>query len=322
MQKNQFFLQSFIKFGKCTSRYLLTFAILHLLITNVNAQYLSHQDMANLPPLSADVKISYGVDSLQFGELRLPDGNGPYPIAVVIHGGCWMTIANLHIMDHFCVELTRAGIATWNLEYRRIGDPGGGWPGTFIDIGDGIDHVVNMAEKYNLDLSRVVFIGHSSGGHLALWAGARHCLPDSNILYSKNPLKPTGVVSLAGLANLRDMVERTKAVCGSDVIKSLLGGTFEEFPNRYRMASPITSLPTGIDQILIYGADDPAVPAELGQSYAEMGKSLKENIGFCVIPKASHFELIAPWSSSWPIVEGTIKSLIFVQKEKNITKPK
>jgi pimeloyl-ACP methyl ester carboxylesterase len=232
-----------------------------------------------------------------------------------------MNIASLHIMDHFCLEITKEGIATWNIEYRRVGDPGGGWPGTFKDVGNAIDHLINMAEKYNLDLSRVVFIGHSSGGHLALWAGARHCLSNTSLLYTKDALKPIGIVSLAGLTDLRDMVERTKEVCGSDVIKTLVGGSFEEVPNRYSNASPITLLPTGIDQILVYGADDPAVPAELGQSYIKTGKSCKENIGLCIIPKASHFELIAPWTSSWPIVQGIVKSLIFVEKNKNIKKP-
>ena len=299
----------------------LTFVILHSLIITVDAQYLSHQDIARLPILSADATISYGPDSLQFAELRIPDGPGPYPVAIVIHGGCWLAIANLHIMDHFCDELTKAGIATWNLEYRRIDSPGGGWPGTFNDIGQGVDYIRALAEKYNLDLNRVVVVGHSSGGHLALWAGARHRVAKDSQLYSENPLKPVGVVSLAGPADLRSMVERAKAVCGGDVIHTLLGGSFEEVPDRYRNASPLTLLPNGVKQIVIHGSDDPAVPPELGQAYVEAGKLLGESIGFFIIPKASHFELIAPWTSSWPIVEASVRSLMFMPKEKNSTMP-
>jgi len=296
---------------------LLTIVMLHSSTITVNAQYLSHQDIASLPPLSADARISYGPDSLQFAELRIPDGLGPHPVAIVIHGGCWLSIANLHIMDHFCDGLTKAGIATWNLEYRRIDNPGGGWPGTFNDIGQGVDHLRVLDEEYNLDLSRVVFIGHSSGGHLALWAGARHRVTKDSQLHSENPLRPVGVVSLAGPADLRDMVERTEAVCGGDVIHTLLGGSFEEVPDRYRNASPVSLLPNGVKQIVIHGSDDPAVPPELGQAYVEAGKLQGETIGFFVIPKASHFELIAPWTSSWPIVEASVRSLMFVPKDKN-----
>jgi acetyl esterase/lipase len=299
----------------------LIFVVLHSSIVAADEQYLSHQDIAALPRLAADARISYGPDSLQYGELRIPEGPGPYPVAIVIHGGCWLSIANLHIMDHFCGELTKEGIATWNLEYRRVDSPGGGWPGTFNDIGRGVDHVRALSEKYDLDLSRVVVVGHSSGGHLALWAGARHRVAKDSEVYTENPLKPAGVVSLAGPADLRRMVERSIAVCGGDVINTLLGGSFEEVPGHYRNASPIALLPVGVEQFVIYGSDDPAVPPELGQAYVDADKSLGESIGLIVIPNASHFELIAPWTSSWPIVEASVKSLMFVPKDKDSRKP-
>lgn len=297
----------------------LTFAVLHSSIVAADEQYISHQDIAKLPRLEADATISYGTDSLQYGDLRIPDGPGPHPVAIVIHGGCWLSMANLHIMDHFCDALTKAGIATWNLEYRKVDNPGGGWPGTFKDVGQGVDHIRTLADEYSLDLSRVVLVGHSSGGHLALWAGARHRVAKDSQLYSENPLKPVGVVSLAGPADLRGMVERSKAVCGGDVINMLLGGSVEEVPDRYRNASPITLLPFGIKQIVIHGSDDPAVPPELGQAYVEASKSVGESIGFVSIPNAAHFEMIAPWTSSWPIVEASVKSLMFTPKDKGST---
>lgn len=291
--------------------------ILYLSTTSANAQYLSYQDIVNLPPLSADTTISYGLDSLQFAELRIPDGPGPHPVAIVIHGGCFLSFANLHVMDHFCDKLTRAGIATWNLEYRRADSPGGGWPGTFDDIGQGVDFIRNLDKKYNLDLNRLVIVGHSSGGYFALWAGGRNQVAQKSRLYSDNPLVPTGVVSLAGLADLRGKSEQTKQVCGSDVINMLLGGSIEEVPERYRNASPITLLPIGVKQIVIYGSDDPAVPPEFGQKYVEAGKLLDEDIGLIIIPNIAHFELIAPRTSSWPIVEASIRSLIYESNGKN-----
>jgi len=281
----------------------------------VYGQYLSHEDLSRLPRLSADATISYGSDSAQYGELRIPEGQGPHPVGIVIHGGCWLSIADLHVMDHFCHELTKAGIATWNLEYRRVDSPGGGWPATFEDISKGIDHIRILADEYNLDLSRVVVIGHSSGGHLALWAGARHRVEKDSELYQRDALVPNGVVSLAGPADLQDMVERVKAVCGGDVINALLGGSISEVPDRYRNASPAALLPTGVKQIVVYGSDDPAIPPELGRAYIDAGNSHGEKIGFVVIPNAAHFELIAPWTASWLMVEASIKSLVFVETD-------
>jgi acetyl esterase/lipase len=296
---------------------LFTFVILHLSTVTVSAQYLSYQDIVNLPPLSAGTVISYGPDSLQFAELRIPDGPGPHPVAIVIHGGCFLSFANHHVMDHFCDKLTRAGIATWNLEYRRVDNPGGGWPATFNDIGQGVDYIRAITEKYNLDTNHVVIIGHSSGGYFALWAGSRNKLDQNSQLYCDNPLIPTGVVSLAGLADLRGKVERTKQVCGSDVINMLLGGSIEEVPDRYKNASPVTLLPMGVEQVVIYGSDDPAVPPEFGQKYVEAGKLAGESIGFIILPSAAHFEMIATQTSSWPIVEASIKSMIFDKNDKD-----
>jgi acetyl esterase/lipase len=224
-------------------------------------------------------------------------------------------------MDHFCDELTKGNIATWNLEYRRIDNPGGGWPGTFHDIGKGVDHIRVISEKYHLDINHVVIIGHSSGGHLALWAGARHRVPKNSQIYTENPLIPRGVVSLAGPADLRGMVERSQRVCGGDVIHTLLGGSYEEVSDRYHEASPVTLLPNGVPQIIIHGSDDPAVPPELGQAYVEAGKSFGESIGFFVIPRTAHFEMIAPWTSSWPIVEASVRFLIFAAERKSLERP-
>jgi acetyl esterase/lipase len=180
-------------------------------------------------------RISYGPDPLQFGDLRLPEGGGPHPVVVVIHGGFWRAIYDLEYIAPVCDALTAAGAATWNLEYRRIGNPGGGWPGTFDDVRAGALHLRGMDRQFNLDLHRVIALGHSAGGHLALRLGSSRGLPLA------------GIVSLAGVADLRKACELRLS---KDVVADFLAGSPQEIPDRYAQASPIERLPIGIPQRL------------------------------------------------------------------------
>ena len=125
--------------------------------------------LASFPNPPADHIISYGKDRLQFGELRLPPGAGPFPAMVLIHGGCWLAEFDIAHVRKLAAAFTATGIATWTIEYRRVGDPGGGWPGTFDAVAAGADHLVALAAQFELDLSRVVVAGHSAGGQLAIW---------------------------------------------------------------------------------------------------------------------------------------------------------
>src|SRR5918912_426668 len=128
----------------------------------------SHDILSDPPPPAADARIVYGPEPLQFGDLRLPTGGGPHPLLVVVHGGYWKANWNLIHTGHLCVALAADGIASWNVEYRRVGDPGGGWPGTVEDVGRGVEFVRELAERFPLDLERVALLGHSAGGNLAL----------------------------------------------------------------------------------------------------------------------------------------------------------
>jgi len=136
-------------------------------------QGVSFQEVLALPATPANARIAYGSAPTQFGELWVPPGPGPHPVAVVIHGGCWSAeYGEAHIRP-VCAALARAGVAAWCLEYRRVGDEGGGWPGTFEDVARGADHLRAIAPAHGLDLQRVVAVGHSAGGHLALWLAGR-----------------------------------------------------------------------------------------------------------------------------------------------------
>ena len=144
------------------------------------AAQLSQQDVARLSVPPADHRIAYGPDAMQFGDLRLPKGSGPHPLAIIVHGGCWLAaFADLQLMAPLSDALTRAGIATWNIEFRSVDSRGGGWPNTLLDVASAVDHSRELAAQHPLDLKRVVVIGHSAGGHLAQWAAARHRLPEA-----------------------------------------------------------------------------------------------------------------------------------------------
>lgn len=265
-----------------------------------------------------DARIPYGPDSLQFGELRLPVGPGPFPVAVVVHGGCWLSIADNDYMDPVAEALTSAGWATWNLEFRRIDQPGGAWPGIFRDVGAGTDHLRDVARDHPLDLSHVVAVGHSSGGHLALWLASRHRIPAGAELHDADPLPVHGVVSLAGIADLVHYHEMNVEACG-DTPTQLLGGTPPPESPRTAQASPAPLLPTGVPQLLLTGADDYAVPPAHGRAYAALAAAKGQEAVHHVIPRASHFEIVAPWTEPWKEAWGFV--LPFLERVRRTAPP-
>ena len=262
--------------------------------------------LLELPNPPADARIPYGEDSLQFGDLRLPETDGPHPVVVVIHGGCWRSQYDIDHIGSFSDALTRTGVATWTIEYRRVGNPGGGWPGTFQDVGSGLDYLRVLAGDYPLDLARVVVVGHSAGGHLALWLAARAKLANGP-LSGKNPLPVRGVVSLAGVDDLRRAL--TDGVCG-DMAARLVGGAPEEFPERYAQTSPIELLPFGVSLHLINGARDPIVPEAFGQSFRSAAERAGDSVQRTVVPDAGHFELIVPTTPAFETVKNAVWGLL------------
>src|SRR5262249_33062726 len=164
-------------------------------------------------------RIAYGGDAQQYGELRRPTSGGVSPVVVVVHGGFWLSQYDLGLMVPVSEALTREGFATWNVEYRRLGDPGGGGPGTFLGVGAAGHHLRTMAPQEGLDRRRVVTLGHSAGGQLALWVAGRRWIRDGE-LRATRPLKIRGAVSLAGVVDMRQAWD-----LGFDSVGKVLGGS-------------------------------------------------------------------------------------------------
>lgn len=275
-----------------------------------SAELLKPREVDAIPASPPDRTLAYGSDVNQFGQLFLPQGHGPFPVAVVIHGGCWKKFADLKNTVPMSDTLRKAGIATWNIEYRRVDSEGGGWPGTYRDIGAAIDYLRTIAGEYRLDLKHLVLVGHSAGGHLALWAAGRRGLPESSSLYMKNPLPVSGVVNLAGPGRLQTLqADHLQKVCGSVPVTQLLGGEIDKVPERLREGSPAEMLPLGIPQVLITGSLDWLIPPAFGDEYVALAKRAGDRAELTVIEGAGHFEIIAPGTQAWPTVEKAVVSL-------------
>lgn len=253
----------------------------------------------NTQPAPATARLTYGPEEHQFGDLRLPPGDGPFPVIIVIHGGFWRARFDLEFMGHFAQALTNQGFATWNIEYRRIGQPGGAYPGTVLDTGLAADHLRKIAPRYNLDLQRVLAVGHSAGGHLAFWLAGRPQIADTDTLYNPDPLKLQGAISLAGVTNLRRGFELK---VGDGVVEKLLGGGPDQFPERYYGASPSELLPLGVPQVLIHGEEDDTVPYSLSKEYFQKADLLGDPVKLVGLPGAGHFEVIDPKSKEWAVI--------------------
>ena len=268
-------------------------------------QNATYADVAKLPRPRADLRVNYGPGPLQFGELRLPRGKGPHPVAIIIHGGCWQDKYDLGHLASLAEAITRLGVATWVVEYRRLGSEGGGWPGTFEDVARASDFLKTLAREHPLDLKRVVAVGHSAGGHLALWLAAGGRLAGGITPRPENSLRLRGVVSLAGITDL----SAAGTGCGG-AASELLGGPRAELPERYALTSPVELLPTSVPQRLVHGARDRIVPVGMAREYEAALKRKGGEVELLVLEDAGHFELVMPGSTAWPAVSAALLSLL------------
>lgn len=248
-----------------------------------------------LPPPVA--RVPYGPAATQFAELRLPPGAGPHPVMVLLHGGCWLKRHDLVYITRLAAWLTTQGWASWTPEYRRLGDPGGGWPGTLLDVGAAADALRTQAQAAPLDLRRVYAAGHSAGGHLALWLASRGRLAPGSDLYQSEPMPIAGVLGLAAITDLAQHRHEPSLSCHAEV-EPLMGGPPDSVPQRYAEASPAQRLPLGVPQVFVQGGQDDIVSSASVRRYVQAAQQAGDRVHLLALPGAGHFDVAVNAPSS------------------------
>jgi acetyl esterase/lipase len=264
-------------------------------------------DAMPLPPAVA--RIPYGPAAQQFGELRLPGGAGPHPVVVLIHGGCWRNRYDLVYMTRLAAWLATQGWASWTIEYRRLGDVGGGWPGTLKDVGTAADALRTLAKSSPLDLNRVIAAGHSAGGQLALWLASRAALAPDSDLYQADPLPLAGVLGLAAICDLDSFRIGPPDTCHA-AVDLLLQGSPEDVPRRYADASPQRRLPLAVRQAFVQGEDDDTVAADSVRRYVQVASAAGDAAKLWALPAAGHFDVVVATPASEPALRAALDWLL------------
>ncbi|NNC75501.1 MAG: alpha/beta fold hydrolase [Acidimicrobiia bacterium] len=230
------------------------------------------------------------------GDLRLPDGEGPFPVAVIIHGGFWADVWQRDLMDAVAIDISRRGWATWNIEYRRVGS-GGGWPGTQADVAAAIDAIPTLSDR--LDPQRVIVVGHSAGGQLALWSAGRH--PDSSAVV------PMGVVALAPIT---DLTQAHRLGLDDGAVERYLRRSPDKDGARYRESSPVSLLPLGVPQVIVHGDLDDRVPVQMSRAYAGEAADAGDEVRYHEFEGSGHFEVIDPGHIVWSKIADEIDQFL------------
>ena len=252
--------------------------------------------------LPAAPVVRYGDHPDQLANLHMPAGEEErWPVVVLIHGGFWRAGWDRTLMTSRARALATKGFLAWNIEYLRVGQDGGGWPGTFLDVAAAVDALATVKQA---DTARVATVGHSAGGHLALWLAARGRL-QAGTPGAGPVVRPNLAVSLAGVA---DLVAGAEAGLGGGACKALLGGSPTEVPERYAAASPAALLPVGVPQVLVHGSRDDVVPPEQSSAHASAAREAGDDVELIELAGADHFDVIEASHAAWRIVGERLRA--------------
>lgn len=263
---------------------------------------MSAEDILSRPQPPPDERVAYGADPNQFLDVRIPREKGPHAILLNIHGGYWRAKYDLAHAGQLCEALRAAGLATFNIEYRRVGNAGGGWPGTFEDVRAAYRFILQQRSRFDLDAERLVVMGHSAGAQLALCLVAHETAHETMI---------SSVISLAGVADLK---KAFTLHLSHDAVAEFLGGTPEAVHDHYREADPMELSIPRARQWLIHGLEDDTVPPEFSRDYVATKKKAGEAAEILEIPKASHFDPIDPASKAFEQVKNVVLDAVAVPR--------
>jgi acetyl esterase/lipase len=278
-------------------RWLLALAIL-MASDRALAATASVQDYMSQARHAPDAAVHYGPAPAQVAELFLPKAKGPYPVVILLHGGCFLKeFEGLAQTSAVAADLAARGYAVWNVDYRKLGEPGAGYPGTFQDVATAIDRLREEVQRRDLDLSRVIALGHSAGGHLALWAASRAKVPASSPLLVADPLPIRTVISLAGIGDLEGQGTAFGLPCGADTLPRLLDTAHR--PDPYVDTSPAALLPSAAKVVMVHGVFDSVMPPYTGLAFAEQVRRAGGRAQVVTIPDAGHFDVVIPTTAAW-----------------------
>lgn len=279
--------------------------------TAMPAPLMTWPDLLNRPRPAPTRTVAFGPAPTDVADLWLPDGAGPFPVVLMVHGGCWQKeVADRTIMNWAAEVLRADGIAVWNIEYRGVDEAGGGYPGTFVDVARAADALRDNGAQYRLKTDRVVAFGHSAGGHLALWLAARPRLPASSKLAGANPLPIAGVVVSGGLADLKASAPVTEASCLADILDKLTGPPGAGRADVFADTSPAELLPLGVAQVSVNGDSDRIAPALLGEGLTARARAAGDPAEAVVVSHTGHVELIAPGTAAFAVEVARIRALL------------
>ncbi len=275
-------------------------------------QYLTPQDINVLPAKDADERVYYGKDQKQFIDIRWPKaGKQPNNGIVVIHGGCWTSTYASYLNTQALSDALRdEGYATFNIEYRCVDEVGGGWPGTFLDIGQAIDSI--KAYQAQLNMTKLIALGHSAGGHLAFWSLVREQLSPSSDLYIESPVTIQGAISMGGSGDVLSNFSHFANVCGPQALTGLFNGTPTEVPSHYHQGSPASFLPIKKAQWFLTGVDDQAVPPSLANHYLRLANEKGDGayVKTIELEACAHHEYNHPQKHVFPILIEALSQMI------------